>query len=102
MPNVSFFDIEVAHRLPSFFFFFNDPATPDIYPFPLHAALPIWVPRAFGVVSESIQSFALRIAPGDGGVRRGHQWLARHRAANHSGREPPPPFRVTACLSVEE
>src|SRR2546429_6833278 len=24
-----------------FFFFFNDPATPEIYPLPLHAALPI-------------------------------------------------------------
>src|SRR2546430_12381542 len=24
-----------------FFFFFNDPATPDIYPLPLHDALPI-------------------------------------------------------------
>src|SRR2546430_15521049 len=24
-----------------FFFFLNDPATPDIYPFPLHDALPI-------------------------------------------------------------
>src|ERR1039457_6946616 len=24
-----------------FFFFFNDRATPDIYPFPLHAPLPI-------------------------------------------------------------
>src|ERR1017187_5982358 len=28
-----------------FFFFFNDPATPEIYPFPLHAALPIWHDR---------------------------------------------------------
>src|SRR3989442_12152899 len=25
------------------FFFLNDPATPEIYPFPLHAALPIWM-----------------------------------------------------------
>src|SRR2546430_10017576 len=27
---------------PLFFFFFNDPATPEIYPLPLHDALPIW------------------------------------------------------------
>src|SRR5256885_17204769 len=32
-----------ARSFPSccFFFFFNDPATPEIYPLPLHAALPI-------------------------------------------------------------
>src|SRR5262249_57202672 len=31
----------------SFFFFFNDPATTEIYPLSLHDALPIWeVPRA--------------------------------------------------------
>src|SRR2546422_3303785 len=28
----------------SFFFFFNDTATPEIYPLPLHAALPICPP----------------------------------------------------------
>src|SRR2546429_1285581 len=28
-------------RLPFVFFFLNDPATPEIYPLPLHAALPI-------------------------------------------------------------
>src|SRR3989339_547180 len=28
------------------FFFFNDTATPEIYPLPLHDALPIWVPAA--------------------------------------------------------
>src|SRR2546430_17543916 len=27
-----------------FFFFFNDPAPPEIYPLPLHDALPIWAP----------------------------------------------------------
>ncbi|HBH66695.1 MAG TPA: hypothetical protein DDY50_00115 [Erwinia persicina] len=26
-----------------FFFFFNDPATPEIYTLPHHAALPIWM-----------------------------------------------------------
>src|SRR2546423_13185395 len=34
-------------RLPScFFFFFNNPAPPEIYPLPLHAALPISRMRA--------------------------------------------------------
>src|SRR3989449_1360239 len=28
-----------------FFFFFNDPPTPEIYPLSLHDALPIWLPR---------------------------------------------------------
>src|SRR3989449_953835 len=41
------FDLVVIFLLPrsphpSFFFFFNDPATPEIYPLPLHAALPIF------------------------------------------------------------
>src|SRR5256886_10796817 len=28
--------------LPPLFFFLNDPPPPEFYPFPLHAALPIW------------------------------------------------------------
>src|SRR3712207_4240087 len=32
-----------TNSLPCFFFFFNDPATPEIYPLPLPAALPIFV-----------------------------------------------------------
>src|SRR5258707_12093789 len=30
----------------SFFFFFNDTAPPEIYPLPLHDALPIWPDHA--------------------------------------------------------
>src|SRR5258708_406842 len=40
----SFLDISLLLTRPphsSFFFFLNDPAPPEIYPFPLHAALPI-------------------------------------------------------------
>src|SRR2546429_8827253 len=32
-----------------FFFFLNDPATPEIYPLPLHAAFPISISRALPV-----------------------------------------------------
>src|SRR2546421_4539541 len=33
----------ISHSSPLFFFFFfNDTATPEIYPLPLHDALPIW------------------------------------------------------------
>src|SRR2546423_2999393 len=35
----TFFSIAITPH--SFFFFFNDTATPEIYPLPLHAALPI-------------------------------------------------------------
>src|SRR3989454_11238281 len=31
----------MSHSLLFLFFFLNDPATPEIYPLPLHAALPI-------------------------------------------------------------
>src|SRR2546425_12530181 len=37
----------MRRSLPScVFFFFNDPPTPEIYPLPLHAALPISVPTS--------------------------------------------------------
>src|SRR5256885_14345481 len=36
------------HSIPkhtcTFFFFLNDPATPEIYPLPQHDAFPIWLP----------------------------------------------------------
>src|SRR5256884_1933640 len=34
-----------------FFFFFNDTATPEIYPLPLHDALPIWDHQASGLLA---------------------------------------------------
>src|SRR3954465_2342549 len=36
-------------RVPRCFFFFNDPAPPEIYPLSLHDALPIWERRAVGL-----------------------------------------------------
>src|SRR5258708_40154288 len=36
--------------LSSFFFFLNDPATPEIYPLPLHDPLPIWTDQ--GITAE--------------------------------------------------
>src|SRR5258708_31783914 len=38
---LSLFDISSISLLFSLFFFLNDPAPPEIYPFPLHDALPI-------------------------------------------------------------
>src|SRR5256885_9256034 len=43
----------------SFFFFLNDPATPEISPFPLHAALPIWWENFVDPAMESILSAVL-------------------------------------------
>src|SRR3989454_900291 len=40
----------VLQRPPSFFFFFNDTATPEIYTFPLHAALPISLLRPLAAI----------------------------------------------------
>src|SRR5258708_33495605 len=37
----------------SFFFFFNDTATTEIYPFPLHDALPICGPSVFNGIPKS-------------------------------------------------
>src|SRR3989449_11738625 len=44
---ISFLFELLALTLISFFFFFNDPATPEISPFPLHAPLPISTPHKF-------------------------------------------------------
>src|SRR5258705_590559 len=51
-----FFSSIFPFSLPPFhflFFFFNDPATPEIYPLSLHDALPIWfVHRVVGARNE--------------------------------------------------
>src|ERR1039458_3456400 len=41
VPPTSRASVRAPHRTPSQFFFLNDTATTKIYPFPLHAALPI-------------------------------------------------------------
>src|SRR5256885_15968527 len=51
----------------SFFFFFNDPATPDIYPLPLHDALPISLSQSpaqsFSTLCSGTESGINRIVP---------------------------------------
>src|SRR2546422_2300503 len=46
----------MEHSAPSYrltvFFFFNDPAPPEIYPFPLHAAFPIFTEEVVGAADE--------------------------------------------------
>src|SRR5256885_5052849 len=43
------------------FFFFNDPAPPEIYPLSLHAALPISTPYAFFVFQEYGRSIPIEV-----------------------------------------
>src|SRR5258705_14008261 len=47
MPLFNLLDSEPLFRF--VFFFFNDTATPEIYPLPLHAPLPIYDRRALGL-----------------------------------------------------
>src|SRR2546430_9353219 len=47
--------------LPSFFFFFNDPATTEIYPLSLHDALPIWAGTR-GAQPDAVHD-GLRVGP---------------------------------------
>src|SRR5258708_23700856 len=63
-PFIYFTDIflifSYTHPLPlSFFFFFNDPATPEISPLPLHDALPISL-LAADIVAEPIRRWFQR------------------------------------------
>src|SRR5260221_11323018 len=46
-----------------FFFFLNDTATPEIYPLPLHAPLPIWFKfstSACGAILKAFSRIALK------------------------------------------
>src|SRR2546429_9977043 len=47
------------HRLYFFFFFFNDTATPEFYPLPLHDALPIFGLQPGVVLSSSLAALSL-------------------------------------------
>src|ERR1022692_3819261 len=49
-PVVHLVPMHCACRSFSFFFFFNDPAPPEIYPLPLPDALPIWLPAGSAIV----------------------------------------------------
>src|SRR3989441_9788893 len=44
-----------------FSFFLNDPAPPEIYPFPLHAALPIGLPRGARVPRRQGAAMSTRL-----------------------------------------
>src|SRR2546422_5521692 len=54
---------------PSFFFFFNDTATTEIYTLSLHDALPISGIYELFIVTEEVRSLILRKAP-TGEIRR--------------------------------
>src|ERR1039458_9524628 len=68
----------ISHLFPCGLFVFNDPAPPDIYPLPLHAALPISLPPALSPLGR-----------GEGGewalLRLPHATTARRR---HRSRTP--------------
>src|ERR1041385_2105581 len=68
-PHRSYRDIIVL-----LFFFFNDPATTEIYPLPLHDALPISSPASFApctaVPSRSIHTFPIAALDSIGQARR--------------------------------
>src|ERR1017187_8484326 len=63
-----------------FFFFFNNPATPEIYPFSLHDAFPIWarvrfLPATAGAspaARRAGQRAAAEIVPVRAGLRERH------------------------------
>src|SRR3712207_7673938 len=64
----------MAHaNIYSFFFFFNDPATPEIYTLPLHDALPIF-----------LRKNAVGILPTGEGVFRNHrvEVIVKHEPAS--------------------
>src|SRR2546430_14913130 len=78
-----------------FFFFFNYPAPPEIYPFPLHAALPIFdtrVTRPSVVVSTTVvpDSVMTRWSGACSSSRR----ASRRRCPFSESAVPPPPEPV--------
>src|ERR1017187_10235774 len=54
--------VHSASHSKSYFFFFNEPATPEIYPLPLPAALPISPPPRFSEVPADAHEPGLVIA----------------------------------------
>src|SRR5256886_14897334 len=85
----------VDHALSLFFFFFNYPAPPEIYPFPLHAALPIFdtrVTRPSVVVSTTVvpDSVMTRWSGACSSSRR----ASRRRCPFSESAVPPPPEPV--------
>src|SRR5256886_6122314 len=58
-----FFFLEFSTHVLFFFFFFNDPAPTEIYPLPLHAALPISEFRLVTAATHSRTPAAQRMIP---------------------------------------
>src|SRR2546430_15067861 len=84
--NVSFC-LHLALHLSSFFFFLNDPAPPEIYPFPLHAALPISAAREPGCPAVDAGK-GVATVPTRVGTPMGTRGEATSRTANAIPTEP--------------
>src|SRR5256885_15421387 len=54
----------LPHTTFIFFFFLNDPATPEFYTLPLHDALPIWQTRAMSARDSASSSFVIPVNAG--------------------------------------
>src|SRR2546422_161952 len=65
-----FFVFSYCFREILFFFFFNDPATTEIYPLSLHAALPIWFRHITDLAAMDHILFLLALAA----IYRGRDW----------------------------
>src|SRR3989475_12544350 len=75
------------------FFFFNDTATTEIYPLPLHAALPIYTGKGTSVGRGHLAPVGpveqKKIGGEGGGGRRDRHCLPRHPAERVAVREVP-------------
>src|SRR5258708_38439420 len=95
----SFFFFLMIPRSPLFsFFFFNDPAPTEIYPLPLHAALPIF-PCCGGSVSPpspspSPRRPAIAIDDDDASGATANPSATRPAACDHGSAQPPSPART--------
>src|SRR3989449_9038132 len=63
--SVVFFLFVIFQHVYFAFFFFNDPPPPEIYPLPLHAALPIYVQLARGLTEPSDHRARGHLRPGN-------------------------------------
>src|SRR2546423_13858892 len=70
-----------------FFFFLNDPPTTEIYPLPLHDALPIYPPLATPDAGRplSVRALARRGEPGEPALERADRLAPRHARRDRDG-----------------
>src|SRR5256885_17081197 len=82
--------LETKATLLAFFFFLNDPATTEIYPFPLHDAFPILVReslrRAARAAASGLAAHPIRAARADLGADRDGQDHRRLSLGDRSSR----------------